>query len=277
MLWAYSLRAQRPSIQVPCFILPENTIERELFGTDDGDTPSRPGAFETASDGTILLDEVAALPLSTQAKLLYVLQEHEFERCGSNTVIPVTARLLATTRHPLEQLLRDGQFHAGLYYQLSVFPIYVPALRQRKADIPLLARSFLNHSNSKFNRHVKDISISAMDILMNHAWPGNVRELEDTIEHAVCVCPGNILQPQDLPPILCVGKSATTPLDNLKTTLETVEKGMIMDSLKAHHGNMAAAARQLGLTERMMGLRVQKYRIDLEFFKQRQPQEDHVS
>ena len=250
--------------------MPDNAIESELYGKENEDLPAMPGAFETARGGTVLLDEVSALPLPTQAKLLHVLQEREFERFGSNTLVPVTARLLATTNCPLEQLVRDGRFHAGLYYQLSVFPIYIPPLRERRTDIPLLANSFIEKSNATLDKNVRGLSAPALAMLMSHSWPGNVRELEDSIEHAVYVASDGVIQSRDLPPTLYVGEPAdTTHPESLKRTMGTVEKGLIVDALRTNHGNRAAAARQLDVSVRTLGLRVQKYGIDPARFKQR--------
>lgn len=263
-----SVRAKKPFVRVHCAALPNDAIESELYGKESEDSPALPGAFETTRGGTVLLDEVAALPLPTQAKLLHVLQEREFERFGSNTIIPMTARLLATTNRPLEQLIHDGQFHAGLFYQLSVFPIYVPPLRERRTDIPLLANSFIEKSNATFGKNVRSISAPALDILMNHSWPANVRELEDSIEHAVYVSSGGTIQTCDLPPTLYIGEQDAMPQPkSLKLMMGTVEKGFIVDALRTSHGNISAAARQLGMSGRMLSLRVQKYGIEAERFK----------
>lgn len=263
-----SARAKKPFIRIHCAAVPEPLIDGELFGKESENLPCRPGAFEAAREGTVLLDEVAALPLSAQARLLHVLQEREFERCGGDIMIPMTARLLATSDRPLEQLLRDGRFHAGLYYQLGVFPIYLPPLRERKADIPLLVNFFIDRNNAKLGRNVKSISAPALHLLVNHTWPGNVRELEDAIEHALCVSSNGVIHPEDLPYTVRMCESMASQPEDLKTMLGSLEKGAIVDALRSHHGNMAAAARQLGLSERMVSLRVQKYGIDPETFKQ---------
>ena len=272
-----SVRAKKPFVRIHCAALPDNAIDHELYGKENEDSPATPGAFETARGGIVLLDEVAALPLPTQAKLLHVLQEREFERFGSDVLIPVTARLLATTNRPLEQLVRDGRFHAGLYYQLGAFPIYIPPLRERRTDIPLLANFFIEKSNAALNKNVRSLSAHALDILMAHPWPGNVRELEDSIEHAVHMSSDGVIQISDLPPTLYVGKPVATPPEDLKSMLGTVEKGLIVDALRANHGNLSAAARQLGMSGRMISLRVQKYGIDPERFKRRHLQETHDS
>ena len=268
-----SVRAKKAFVRVHCSALPDNAIESELYGKESEDSPALPGAFESARGGTLLLDEVAALPLSTQAKLLHVLQEREFERIGSNTIVPVTARLLATTARPLEQRVRDGGFHAGLYYQLSVFPIYVPPLRERRTDIPILANFFIEKSNVALDKNVRSLSAPALEILMNHSWPGNVRELEDSIERAIYVSSDSVIHPHDLPPTLHILEpSAATQPETLKMMLGTVEKGLIVDALRDNYGNISAAARQLGMSGRMISLRVQKYEIDAERFKRRTPQ-----
>ena len=272
-----SVRAKKPFVRVHCAALPDNAIESELFGKENEDLSARPGVFESARGGTVLLDEIAALPLSTQTKLLHVLQEREFERSASNITVPVTARLLATTSRPLEQLVQDGRFHGGFYYQLSVFPIYVPPLRERRTDIPLLVNCFIKNCNSMFGRNVRGISSSALEILMNYPWPGNVRELEDSIEHAVQTSSDGVIQTHHLPPTLYVGDPTTTPQpENLETMLSAVEKGMIVDALRANAGNMTAAARQLGLTVRMMGRRVHKYGVNSDHFKRQHPQESRA-
>ncbi|MFH0878930.1 MAG: sigma-54 dependent transcriptional regulator, partial [Lentisphaerota bacterium] len=265
-----SARARKPFIRIYCAAVPENAIESELFGKTSGDAQVRPGAFETAHGGTVLLDEIAALPLPAQTKLLHVLQEREFEQFGGNRTIQLTARLLATTNRPLEQLVQDNRFHEGLYYQLSLFPLYIPPLRERKTDIPLLINHFIKKCNSTFGTTARGLTSPSLEMLMNHPWPGNVRELEDSIEHAIHMSEDGVIQPHHLPPTLRTGQSTTTPqLEDLKSKLTLVEKGLIVDALRANDGNVAATARQLGLTVRIMGLRVQKYGINPDQFKRR--------
>ncbi len=267
-----SLRAGKPFIRVSCAALPETVIESELFGHEKGAFTGaiarRKGRFELASGGTIFLDEVGDLSAATQVKLLRVLQEREFERVGGTETIKTDVRVLAATNQNLEELIRKGRFRQDLYYRLNVFTIQIPALRERRTDIPLLA-NFLVERYSKANeKAIRGISTHALDLLMSYHWPGNVRELENCIERAVILSSDDVIHAHHLPPTL-QGLDAGTKArrGTLKATVESVEREAVVEALKESGGNRAKAARALGITERVMGLRVREYGIDAKRFR----------
>ena len=262
-----SYRANKPFIKVNCSALPENIIESELFGHErgafTGAIKSRKGRFELANTGTIFLDEIGDLSLQTQIKLLRVLQEREFEKVGGTNTIKVNVRIIAATNRNLEKLIEEGQFRQDLYYRLNVFPIHLPPLRDRKTDILLLADYFVEKYSKMYSKNIKRISTPAIDMLIAYHWPGNVRELENCIERAVLISNDEVIHSHHLPPTLQTGESSDTiPKGPLKAKLESIEKEFILDALKSTSGNMVKAAKLLGLTERQMGLRVKKYRIE---------------
>ena len=260
--------ADGPYVIVNCAALPESLIESELFGHEKGAftgaTVFRKGRFELADNGTIFLDEIGDLPPVVQTKLLRVLQERVFERIGGNTPIKVNIRIIAATNRDLEALIREGKFREDLYYRLNIFPVVVPPLRERRTDIILLANHFVEKYSRELERKIVRISTSATDLLMHYHWPGNVRELENCIERAIILCTDGVIRTHHLPPNLQQNDGAATleGRGTLKDTLAAMEREMIGDALKRFRGNMAAAARSLGLTERIMGLRVAKFGID---------------
>jgi Nif-specific regulatory protein len=269
-----SLRSAKPFVKVNCAALPETLIESELFGHEKGAFTSalseRKGRFELASGGTIFLDEVGDFSPSTQVKLLRVLQEKEFERVGSTRSIKTDVRVIAATNQPLENMIENGTFREDLYYRLNVFPIHIPPLRDRKTDILLLADFFVEKYSRMNNKNVRRISTPAIDMLMVYHWPGNVRELENCIERAVLLSDEDVIHGHHLPPTLQTAEaSGTVHTGTLRETLESIEKDLIIDSLKSSRGNMAKAVKQLGITERLMGLRVKKYGIDYRKYRSR--------
>lgn len=262
-----SNRADKPFIKVNCAALPETIIESELFGHEKGAftgaIATRKGRFELAHGGTLFLDEIGDLSPATQIKLLRVLQEKEFERVGGITTIRVDVRIIAATNRNLEQLMKENRFREDLYYRLNVFPIHIPPLRERKTDILLLADYFVEKYSRENHKNIRRISTPAIDMLMAYHWPGNVRELENCIERAVLLSNDDVIHGHHLPPTLQTAEASGTVIKStLKETLASVEKEMILDALKSSRGNMAKAARTLGITERIMGLRVKKYGID---------------
>ncbi len=262
-----SNRANKPFIKVNCAALPETIIESELFGHEKGAftgaVSARKGRFELADGGTLFLDEIGDLTPQTQIKLLRVLQEREFERVGGTKTIKVNVRIIAATNRNLEELIEEGKFRQDLYYRLNVFPIHLPPLRDRKTDILLLADYFVEKYSKMYNKNIKRISTPAIDMMMAYHWPGNVRELENCIERAVLISNDDVIHGHHLPPTLQTAESSgTTPKGPLKVKLESIEKEFILDALKSSRGNMAKAARLLGITERQMGIRVHKYGID---------------
>jgi Nif-specific regulatory protein len=267
-------RAERPFVKVNCAALPETLIESELFGHEKGAftgaIAQRKGRFELAQNGTIFLDEIGDLSAHTQIRLLRVLQEREFERVGGTETIRTDARVLAATNRDLESLVEDGRFRQDLYYRLNVFPIHIPPLRDRKTDIPLLADFFVEKYSRVHHKDIKRISTPAIDMLMSYHWPGNTRELENCIERAVLVSNDDVIHGHHLPPTLQTAEATgTMPAGNLQATLDNVEREMLLDALKSSRGNMAKAARALGITERLMGLRVAKHGIDFRRFRTR--------
>lgn len=268
-----STRADKPFIKVNCAALPESLIESELFGHEKGAftgaTTARAGRFESADKGTLFLDEIGDMPLPLQTKLLRVLQEKEFERVGGNATIKVDVRLITATNRNLEALMTENRFREDLYYRLNVFPILVPPLRERKTDIMLLAAYFLEKYGKEHGKRIVGISTAATDKLVSYDWPGNVRELENCIERAVILCNEGTIQSFHLPLNLqSVGAEKTGVGEgNLKEVVAGVEREIIIEELKRSKGNMAKAARLLGITERIMGLRVARLGINTATFK----------
>jgi Nif-specific regulatory protein len=247
---------------------PESLIESELFGhrkgAFTGALDSHIGVFSLCSPyGAIFLDEIGDLSPTTQIKLLRVLQEREFERVGGNETIRCNVRVIAATNRNLEQLMEKGTFREDLYYRLNVFPIHIPPLRERKSDIILLVDHFIEKYATLNHKKIQRISTPAIDLLMAYHWPGNVRELENCIERAVLLSTDEVIHSNHLPPSLQSAESTNTRLHTtLKEAMDNLERELILDALKSTKGNMAKAAKLLGITERIMGLRVQKHRID---------------
>ena len=268
-----SNRASEPFVRVHCAALPESLIESELFGhvkgAFTGAVSDRKGRFELADGGTIFLDEIGEIPLSIQAKLLRVLQEREFERVGGIKTIKVNVRIIAATHRDLPAMVEKGLFREDLYYRLSVFPIFVPPLLKRKADIILLADYFMAKYAAENEKKVNKLSNEALDLLMRHRWPGNVRELENCIERAVLLADSEVIRPDVLPssiqlpvepekpeigptPVLVEGAS-------LCEMVEGYEKTLMVEALKRTHNNIAAAARLLSSTPRIVSYKVKQY------------------
>jgi Nif-specific regulatory protein len=262
-----SARAQKPFVKVNCAALPESIVESELFGHErgafTGAIAMRKGRFELAHGGTIFLDEIGELPLQTQAKLLRILQEREFERVGGSQTMRCDVRVIAATNRALEDYMEHDKFRLDLYYRLNVFPIYVPPLRERKTDLLQLADFFVEKYSKANRKDVLRISTPAIDMLMSYHWPGNVRELENCMERAVLLASDGVIHGYHLPPTLQTAQAtATVSNSTLEAAMDSFEREMILEALKDARGNMARAARALGLTERMMGLRVKKHAID---------------
>ncbi|HNT35178.1 MAG TPA: sigma-54 dependent transcriptional regulator, partial [bacterium] len=267
-----SNRANKPFVKVNLASLPETVVESELFGHErgafTGALTQRKGRFELADGGSIFLDEIGDLSPSMQVRLLRVLQEREFERVGGVETIKVNVRVISATNRNLEELVTEEAFRQDLYYRLNVFPIHVPPLRERRTDILLLADHFIEKCSRANNKSVRRISTQAIDMLMAYHWPGNVRELENSIERAVLLSNDDVIHGHHLPPTLQTAEaSGTVHQGSLQVTLAGVERDLICDALKSSRGNMAQAARALGITERIMGLRVKHFGIDLKRFR----------
>jgi Nif-specific regulatory protein len=267
-----SLRAKKPFVKVSCAALPDTLIESELFGYEKGAftgaTGRKKGRFEMAEGGTLFLDEIGDINLSTQVKLLRVLQEREFERLGGTDSVKVNVRLIAATNKDMEKAIADGTFREDLYYRLNVFTIFVPPLRDRKADMLLLADHFLEKFSREHGKVIKRISTPAIDMLMAYHWPGNVRELENALERAVLVCDGAVIHGHHLPPSLqTADSSGTVTRVSLKDAVAGFERDLIQDALKTTRGNRAKAARLLDTTERILNYKVRGYGIDVRRFR----------
>ncbi|MFL5514821.1 MAG: sigma 54-interacting transcriptional regulator [Gemmatimonadales bacterium] len=263
----HSPRAGKPFIRVNCAALPETLVESELFGYERGAFTGaharRKGRFEQADGGTLFLDEIGELSPATQAKLLRVLQEREFERLGGDQTVPVDVRLITATSKDLEKALADGVFREDLYYRLNVFTICVPPLRERKSDVLLLADHFVEKYARLHSRSIKRISTPAIDMMMSYHWPGNVRELENTIERAVLVADGDVIHGHHLTPTLQTAEASGTVVSrSLGEAVGAFESNLIQDALKSTRGNRARAARLLSTTERILNYKVRRYGID---------------
>ena len=271
-----SLRKTKPFVKVNCAALPESLIESELFGHEKGSftgaSNTRIGRFEAANGGTIFLDEFGDIPGSTQVKLLRVIQEREIERIGSTKSIKVDVRIICATNRNLEELIANDKFREDLYYRINVFPVYIPALRERINDIPILTDFFIEKFNKRHGKNIKRITSSAIDTLMVYHWPGNIRELENCIERACILSVDNVLRTNNLPASLQTAKGTKTMMSgSLDIILGKMEKQIIIDALTATKGNSAKAAEQLGITERMMGIRTKKYDLDPKRYKPNTP------
>ncbi|MDR0784539.1 MAG: sigma 54-interacting transcriptional regulator [Treponema sp.] len=267
-----SPRSKAPFIKINCAALPESIIESELFGHEKGAFTGamnlHKGKFEQAHKGTLFLDEIGELSPPIQAKLLRVLQEREIERVGGTVTIKVDVRLIAATNQNLDEAVKTGLFREDLYYRLNVFPLHIPPLRERKSDIVLLADHFAEKYAEKNNKLIKRISSPAIDLLTSYSWPGNVRELENCIERAVILSTDSVIHAYNLPPSLQSSSSTQTePNTTLEAALSRLEKELIVEALKISEGNMSAASRRLGITERQMGLRVHHYAINWKSYK----------
>jgi Nif-specific regulatory protein len=271
-LHAASTRSGAPFIKVNCAALPESLLESELFGHEQGAFTGainqRRGRFEMANGGTIFLDEIGDFSPSAQATLLRLLQQREFERVGGQQTFKVDVRVIAATNRDLESLMEQGTFRQDLYYRLNVFPVHVPSLRERRMDVPLLADAFVGEFAKKNGKPVFRISTPAIDMLMAYHWPGNVRELQNCMERAVLLSQDGVIHGHHLPPTLQTAEATGTEAGGgLEGTLAAVERDLLVDALKSARGNLAQAARALGLTERKMGLRVRKRGIDPKRYK----------
>jgi len=265
---------KQPFVEVNCGAIPENLIESELFGHEKGAFTGainqRKGILERAKGGTVFLDEVGELPPNAQIKLLRVLQNREFERVGGSTTLRSTARIIAATNKHLESAIIDGTFRSDLYYRLNVFPIPVPSLRERGAsDIMLLVNHFIQQFSQDIGKQITRIDTPAIDMLTAYHWPGNVRELENVIERAVLLADNNVIHGHHLPPSLLMNKYSSKQEDmgNFNVRVKNFEIELITEALKDCNGNQSAAARKLGLSNRIIQYKISNYKIDYRRFR----------
>ena len=258
-----SPRANKPFVKVNCCALPETVIEAELFGCEKQSPTgkSKIGKIEKANGGTLFLEDIAELPLDLQIKLLRVIQFKEFERLGSFETKKTTARVITATSKNLKELLKQGLFRVELYDHINVSCIYLPPLRNRKADIMLLANHFLENFSTENNKAITRISTPAIELLTSYHWPGNVTELESCIESAVRLCDGDVIRAEHLPPSLQMAGETEKPIGTLIEIIANTEKELIIDALKRSGGQQRKAAKQLGITERILGYKIKKYGI----------------
>ena len=264
-----SSRKDKPFIAVNIPALPETLLESELFGHEKGAftgaEKSKKGRFELADGGTIFLDEIGDIPLNLQVKLLRVLQEHQIERLGSSENINIDVRIIAATHQNLEQNIKDGSFREDLFYRLNIVSLNIPPLRERKEDILPLIDYFIDKYSKENNKQKRNLSKEAVDSLLKYNFPGNVRELENIIERSVVLSRNDIITLNDLPNVVKGFKAEKEVKvkedETLVEQVEELEKKLIYDALSKANGNQSLAGRMLGLTERNLRYKMQKYDI----------------
>jgi two-component system, NtrC family, response regulator AtoC len=269
-----SPRAQQLMVTVHCAALSATLLESELFGHEKGAFTGaherRIGRFEQAQGGTLFLDEIGEIDASTQIKLLRFLGERTFERVGSNKTLSADVRLIAATNKNLEELVKAGRFREDLFFRLRVVEIFLPPLRERVEDIPLLAQAFLREFVAENKKEISGLSQEALDLLMRYSWPGNVRELRTSMEHAVVFCRTDRIAPRDLPPAVRQGTAGAdhsppagqgSPSSNALTAAEA-EKQAIIRALKRSKGNRTLAAKLLGMSRRTLHRKIKNYNLE---------------
>jgi two-component system response regulator HydG len=260
-------RRKGPFIKVNCSALHENLLESELFGHEagafTGATARRKGRFELAHGGTLFLDEIGDMSLPTQARILRVLQEGEFERVGGNDTISVDVRILAATHKNLEKMIEENSFRQDLYFRLAVVPIDLPPLRNRQGDIPALANHFLEKKNTKNNKHIKCFHPETLNIFMRYNWIGNIRELENTVERAVILCLGEQITPRELPARFLPDNDMPMSADFSPRgwTLRDMEREMIKAALCETDNNKSLAAKNLGIARQTLLNKIKEYNL----------------
>jgi len=254
-----SPRRHGPFVAINCAALPEQLLESELFGFErgafTGAQQAKPGQIELASGGVLFLDEVTEMTPAAQAKFLRVLQEREFVRLGGMRPVRANVRVIAATNRDLQDAVAGGQLRADLYYRLNVFDIYIPPLRQRRADIPALVLGFLREFDHTADRG-RDITSEAMDALLHYEWPGNVRELRNVLERATILCEGEAIRPEDL----ALRSASPAPGDG--TDLEVLERRTIERVMRDANGNKVEASRRLGISRMQLYGRLRKYGLE---------------
>jgi two-component system, NtrC family, nitrogen regulation response regulator NtrX len=252
-LHANSPRSSMPFVEVNCAAIPEELIESEMFGHRKGSftgaSEDKVGKFQKADGGTLFLDEVGDMSLKTQSKVLRVLEEQRVEPLGSNRQVNVDVRVIAATNKKLEDEIERNRFREDLFYRLNVIPFYVPPLRERTEDLPVLAAHFLNEFCEAYGKKAKDFTGPAMEVLLAYPWPGNVRELRNLVERLVIMCPSPRIEPHHLPPELFRGasKSPQKPYESLQEARAAYERDFVLRKLEENRWNMTKAAAALGL------------------------------
>jgi transcriptional regulator with GAF, ATPase, and Fis domain len=262
-----SAQREMPLIKVNCAAIPESLLESELFGhvrgAFTGATTSRKGRFALANGGTLFLDEIGTMAPFLQAKLLRVLQEREFEPLGSDRTETVDLRVIAATNRDLRQMVSEGRFQEDLYYRLGVIPIHIPALRERRDDIPLLIEHFLAKHAARAGKRALEIAPGVAEALANYDWPGNVRELENTIERAVVLARGPSITQDDISMLGATPATVTgLPSPKLHANVEWVERETIRQALQRALGVKKDAAEILGVSQRALSYYLSKYKIE---------------
>jgi DNA-binding NtrC family response regulator len=264
-----STRKGKPFIAINCAAIPETLIESEIFGHEKGAFTGalerRVGCFELAEGGTLLLDEIGEMPVATQAKLLRVLEDRKLRRLGSKIETTVDVRVLAATNKVPEEAVANGHLRNDLYYRLNVFNIHMPPLREHKEDLPDLVQSLIGDMNSKHNRNVQMLSDAVMNQFQGYTWPGNVRELRNTLERAVIVCEGSVIETKHLPPGFGHAPARAAAMDpnalhlGVGTTVEEAERQLIMKTLEATNNNKTRAAEILGISLKTLHNKLKEY------------------
>ncbi len=262
-------RRNKPFVAVNCSALPESLLESELFGHEKGSftgaSSRRIGKFELADGGTIFLDEIGEMTPATQVKVLRVLQEREFERVGGNELVKVDVRVISATNKEIEESVRKGEFREDLFYRLSVFPIKLPPLRERKEDIPLLAQYFLERYASREGKEINAFSYDTLEMMMAYHWPGNIRELENAVERAVILASTKEIVVNDLPPNVRVmgERKVVDTSKTLNTWIEKLEEEALRKALLECEGNVSLTARKLGIGRATIYRKAKKYGLPI--------------
>ena len=258
-------RKNKPYLKVNCAALNESLLESELFGhvkgAFTGAYQNRQGRFEAAQGGAIFLDEIGDLPLSTQVKLLRVLEEKVIERVGDNQPLHIDVRIISATNRNLKELVTAGIFREDLFYRINVIPIVIPPLRERRNDIPLLAESFFRRIRLKNDKNILSISNQSMEALMHYSWPGNVRELKSALEYAFVTCNDSIIGPNHLPPDIFLNNRSLPVEERTRIDRDEIQKSRLIEALERAEGNQSKAARILNVSRVTVWNRMKKYSI----------------
>lgn len=258
------IRKDKPFIKVNCAALNENLLESELFGhvkgAFTGADQTRIGRFEAANEGTLFLDEIGDIPLTTQVKLLRVLEEREIERVGDNRSIPVDVRIITATNKNLEQLVKQELFREDFFFRINVFPIYCPSVSERKDDIPIILQNFIEQHIRSGHKNIKGLTSEALNLLCDYSWPGNVREIRNAIEYAFVICQSELIGIEHLP------RKVTSDEEEIAVSSQAVASGNksrdeLVETLKLNNGNQSKAAEILGVSRVTIWKRIKKFNI----------------